>query len=233
METLLRRDSGIAPRPRYKTALVCLLALVALAPLVDALGGGLSRVLSLYGAFVAVLAVAAASDDFRHRGLAILLAVLCLGLNAPAAANVAHVPIAATGIATLVFLGYSTWRLLSAIGRTRVVSGDVLAGALAAYLMVGLTWSMAWGLVEVLAPASIRFPAPHPGPSFSELLYFSFATLMTIGYGDITPVSPGARTMAVFEGLMGLAFTTVLLAFLVAKYLARREDRSADPPRSV
>jgi len=217
-------------RPRYRTVLVCLLALVALAPLVDALGGDLSRVLSLYGAFVAVLAVSAASDDSRHRALAILLAVLCLALNGPNAADLTHLPVTDGGVATLVFLVYSTWRILSAVRRSRLVNADVLAGALAAYVMAGLTWAVAWGLLEVLAPASIRFPAPHAGSSFSELLYFSFITLLTIGYGDITPVSPVARTMAVFEGLMGLVFTTVLLAFLVARYLVPSGAPPGDPP---
>ena len=49
-------------------------------------------------------------------------------------------------------------------------------------------------------------------------------TLLTIGYGDILPVSPAARTLVVLEGLVGMAFTTVLLAVLVAKAMGRKED---------
>jgi Ion channel len=49
-------------------------------------------------------------------------------------------------------------------------------------------------------------------------------TLLTIGYGDITPVSPAARALVVLEGLLRMAFTTMLLAVLVAKALGRRED---------
>ncbi len=59
MSTLPPRERRVAPRVRYRTVLVCLLGLVALAPLVDTVGGGLARVLGLYGAFVAVLAVSA------------------------------------------------------------------------------------------------------------------------------------------------------------------------------
>ena len=59
---------------------------------------------------------------------------------------------------------------------------------------------------------------------FSDLLYFSYVTLLTIGYGDITPVSPAARALVVLEGLLRMAFTTMLLAVLIAKALGRRED---------
>jgi voltage-gated potassium channel len=58
----------------------------------------------------------------------------------------------------------------------------------------------------------------------TTLLYFIYVTLLTIGYGDITPVSPAARALVVLEGLLRMAFTTMLLAVLVAKALGRRED---------
>ena len=218
-------EERLRGRPRYKTVLICVLALIAFSPLVDTLGGGLRRVLGLYGGFVAILAVAASSESARHRRFAIVLALLCLALNGPIAANLGRLPVTGGVVATLVFLGYATSRILTAIRRSREVNGDVLAGALAAYLLTGLTWAVAWGLVEVVAPGSITFAVPHASGSFADLLYFSFVTLMTIGYGDITPVSPVARTMAIFEGLMGLTFTTVLLAFLVAKYIARADAR--------
>jgi voltage-gated potassium channel len=91
-------------------------------------------------------------------------------------------------------------------------------------VMIGLTWAIAFGVVETRWPGSIRFAADNVEVRFSDLLYFSYVTLLTIGYGDITPVSPAARTLVVLEGLLGMAFTTVLLAVLVAKALGRRED---------
>jgi len=56
-------------------------------------------------------------------------------------------------------------------------------------------------------------------------LYFSYISLLTVGYGDITPVSGIARTLVVFEGLIGMAFTTVLIAVLVAMRLRDRQPR--------
>ena len=59
--------------------------------------------------------------------------------------------------------------------------------------------------------------------SFSDLVYFSFVTLLTIGFGDVTPVAPLARALVVFEGLFGVVFTTIVMASLVAGYLRHRE----------
>jgi hypothetical protein len=81
-----------------------------------------------------------------------------------------------------------------------------------------------FGVVETRWPGSIRFAADNLEVRFSDLLYFSYVTLLTIGYGDITPVSPAARALVVLEGLLRMAFTTMLLAVLVAKALGRRED---------
>ena len=72
---------------------------------------------------------------------------------------------------------------------------------------------------------SIRFAGDSTEAHLSDLLYFSYVSLLTIGYGDITPVSAAARTLVVLEGLLGMAFTTVLLAVLVFKAVGAREDR--------
>ena len=57
-----------------------------------------------------------------------------------------------------------------------------------------------------------------------ELTYFSFITLTTVGYGDILPVAPIARVIAVLEALFGQIFLATFLAFLVGNYLAQRQD---------
>ena len=86
--------------------------------------------------------------------------------------------------------------------------------------MTGLTWALAYGVVETLSAGSIRAADGTP-VDFPTLLYFSFITLLSIGYGDVTPASPFARTLAMLEGLAGMMFTTVVLAALVATHLQR------------
>jgi hypothetical protein len=96
-----------------------------------------------------------------------------------------------------------------------------VGGAVAAYLLLGLTWAYVYALVEFQAPGSLRFPdSAAPGQNLprlrADVAYFSFTTLTTLGYGDILPVSPFARSMAVLEALVGQLFVATLIARLVS-----------------
>jgi hypothetical protein len=214
-------------RPRFVLVLACLLLLVILAPVLEATARpGVSRTLGIFALLVPVLAVSAAGDALRHRRIAVGLALVCAALNADTFVGLSHLP-PQVGIAVaLALLGYTTARLLTGVLRSDRVSGDVIAGAVAAYLMIGLTWAMGYGLIETLAAGSIRPPGEAGAVDFPTLLYFSFITLLTIGYGDVTPVSPAARTLTVLEGLVGVMFTTVVLAALVAAHLSHRNERA-------
>jgi hypothetical protein len=200
-----------------------LVAVIVLVPLVEALSGlRVSVMLGLAGLTIPILAVAAASDRPRHRRAAFALAALSALANGAALPN-RGVPLWAGNGASLIFLGYTTYLVLCAVVRSERVTPDIVAGALASYVMIGLTWAIAFGVVETRWPGSIHFAGDGAAPRFSDLLYFSYVSLLTIGYGDITPVSPAARTLVVLEGLLGMAFTTVLLAVLVAKAVSRRD----------
>ena len=201
-----------------------LVALIVAVPVVEGLTNlRVSTMISLAGLTVPILAVAAASDSKKHRRVAFTLAVASALANG-AALSAAGVPAWAGSGVSLIFLAYTTYLVLSVVTRSTSVTPEIVAGALASYVMIGLTWAIAFGVVEMRWPGSIRFAADHAEARFSAVVYFSYVSLLTIGYGDITPVSAAARTLVVLEGLLGMAFTTVLLAVLVAKVPRRGED---------
>jgi voltage-gated potassium channel len=203
--------------------LVLLVAVIVAVPLLEWLAQlSAGKMLSLAGLTIPVLAVAAASDDLRHRRIAFSLAALSVLANGVALPD-RGVPLWAGSGAALIFLGYTTYLMLRAVVRSDRVTPDIVAGALASYVMIGLTWAIAFAVVETRWPGSVRLTADVPEARFSDLLYFSYVSLLTIGYGDITPVSSAARTLVVLEGLIGMAFTAVVLAILVAKSLGRGE----------
>lgn len=210
-------------RPQYFFVLFSLLVLLVL-PSIAAGPFGPGRAGSLLGLVVPVLAVAAASDTRRQRVTAITLAVLCAVTNAEGLIHLTRLPREVGGAIAVVFLGYTTHLLLRGVLRSQRVTGDVIAGALASYLMIGLTWALGYGLVEKIAPGSIAVTGGG-GTDLPTLIYFSYITLMTIGYGDVTPVSPIARTLAVLEGLFGITFTTIILAALVAILLRGQQEK--------
>ncbi len=210
-------------RPTFPAVLGMLVALIVIVPLVEELGHlRAGRMLGLAGLTVPILAVAAASDRQGHRRVAFALAAISALANGATLPDWG-VPFWAGSGASLIFLAYTTYLVLGIVLRSARVTKEIVAGALASYVMIGLTWAIAFGVVETRWPGSIHFAGDNPEARFSDLLYFSYVSLLTIGYGDITPVSAAARTLVVLEGLLGMAFTTVLLAVLVAKAL-RGED---------
>lgn len=107
-------------------------------------------------------------------------------------------------------------------------TGDVgyheLAGAVALYLLLGLGFSNVFEIVFQLDPTSFLFDQTAFGeaPAFTVFLYFSFVTLATLGYGDVSPVSRVAILTAVLEPLLGLLYVSILVGRMVGFHIASR-----------
>jgi voltage-gated potassium channel len=168
------------------------------------------------------LTAIAVTDRKRERRIAFTLGVVAVALNGSALSGHRLLLRDLGPGVSVVFSVYTTFLLMAGVVRSRRVTGDVLAGALAAYIMAGLAFGVAFGVIEVRLPGAFQV-AGGAQASFPDLVYFSFVTLLTIGFGDITPVAPLARAVVLFEGIFGVVFTTIVMASLVAGYLRHRE----------
>lgn len=108
--------------------------------------------------------------------------------------------------------------LLRYVFGPEVMDGDRLWGAAAAYLMIGILWCFLYALVELERGQTFLVRGEPSNLQLIDLLYFSFSTLTTIGFGDIVPLSPGAQVAAIFEGIVGTLFLAILIAKLVGVY---------------
>jgi hypothetical protein len=133
------------------------------------------------------------------------------------------------GLAT-VFLVFLTLVIMFAVFRDETVTFDTIFGAVCAYLLLGMTWGAAYALLVVISPDSLSVSPGlahasgwgEPISAFTPVLqYYSFTTLATLGYGDVSPLSPGARALSVMEGLAGQLYLAVLVARLVGIHTAR------------
>lgn len=125
----------------------------------------------------------------------------------------------AGSVFTVLFYAFTALIVLSRVLTTRRITTDTVYGAVSVYLLMGLTWATAYSLVESIHPGSFTAESGH-GPdgafTFPEFIYFSFVTLATLGYGDITPVTNQARSLALLETVSGTIYIAVLIARLVA-----------------
>ena len=121
---------------------------------------------------------------------------------------------AATALSSAVSMGMLALVVLVQTFRGGPVSMHRVQGAIAAYLLLGLVWGYAYELVAALHPGAFASAHATAGEDRS-LIYFSFVTLTTVGYGDITAVHPAARSLALLEALTGQLYPAILLARLV------------------
>ena len=115
--------------------------------------------------------------------------------------------------------------MLGRIFSTRVVTQETIYLAIASYMLVGLVWSFAYIGLETFRPGSFSFAAHlEPEVFWTDLYYFSFVTMTTLGYGDITPVSQPARSLAILEAICGVMFLGVLIGRLIGAYGKERKQ---------
>jgi hypothetical protein len=134
---------------------------------------------------------------------------------------IALVPPAIFLTAGLALIAFVVANLLRFVLRAPSVNADVLCASISAYLMLGLLWTMAYWLVDQLTPGAFSFNTTSGTKETMagfNAFYFSFITLSTVGYGDITPVSKVARMLAATEAMTGLLYVAVLIARLVGLY---------------
>lgn len=103
------------------------------------------------------------------------------------------------------------------------VDRNLLFGAMCVYLLMGLIWAILYGVIFQFLPGSFHGMEGVNGKApMDTLLYYSFVTLASLGYGDITPIEPLARTLAYMEAISGQFYIAVMLAGLVGLFLNHR-----------
>ncbi len=117
--------------------------------------------------------------------------------------------------------------LLRAAMQSGPVTMNRIIGAIAVYLLFGLFFAFTFDLLERLAPGAFNMgPQPTPlTPVGARFFYLSIITLTSVGFGDMAPVHPFARSLVMLEGILGQIYTTVLLARLVSLEIMDRSGR--------
>ena len=137
-----------------------------------------------------------------------------------------------------VLVGWSVIRLVERLSQERKVTSGLLMGAAAGYLLLGLTAGLVMSALETIQPGSfeplniLQESANGPDASvlmsmrgFSQINYFAFICLTTVGFGDIEPVLPVSRMLAVVTGIIGPLYLAVVMGVLIGRYTNQVEEK--------
>jgi Ion channel len=208
--------------------LIALALLFFFFPFVEEVKGG-DLIVAILLSLVLLSAVLAVARSRRTLIVALLLAI-------PAVAGrwINHfqphlVPPLIFLVAGLALVAFVVVNLLRFVLGAPSVTLEVLCASISAYLMLGLMWTIAYWLVAWVTPTAFAFNTTTGTKESMQgfnAFYFSFITLSTVGYGDITPVSRIARWLAAMEAMTGLLYVAVLIARLVSLYSTSKSNDS-------
>jgi hypothetical protein len=131
----------------------------------------------------------------------------------------------------IIFLCYIGFFIGRFLFETEEISMDMVFAALCLYMYIGLIWMFIYVIAEVNRPGSFSFPTELPAAPeayinslWNNFSYFSFVTLSTLGYGDVTPLTRFARAWAILEAVTGQLYLAVVVARVVALYIVNRRN---------
>jgi hypothetical protein len=239
---LRARRWDVFRRRKYAGLLLALLLLLVLAPAIHPQGTGRGA----FNALFTMVLLAAAFAVARNRVL--LLVTMLLGVPAIAVTWAIYFASAndgswwetlmtASSLSRLAFLSFVTVHVLWDVLQPGAVTTEKLCGAVCVYLLIGLSWAFLYAAIAQVEPNAFRLPDPveaeaaaatgaavpddAPAGRVEPFLYYSFVTLTTLGYGDLTPLSPRARVFSWLEAVTGQLYVAILIARLVGLHVAR------------
>ena len=206
--------------PNYLFFFIILILVIVIPPFAALISSGMVFIEILFGLviFTGALYASSSTKDFII-GLAIggtgfLLYVLNRGNSVTLGLMNAFF--------IFIFFQFILWKVVDYVLKTKEVDVNAIFACISGYLILGIGAAPLFLLIHELIPGAFNIKSEV---DFYEFTYFSFITVTTIGYGDITPNSPIAKSLTLLIGIAGQLYLTFLVAIIIGKYLAGTNEK--------
>ncbi len=212
--------SQVCFKQRFSSLLIFIIAVILVGPLFEGFIGVRILIDILWSA-IFVSAIYAISQKKRHILIAVLLALPMLGSiwTKYFVQNKALVVVGS--LCGAAFFLFAIIQMLLFIYSHKEVTRDLIVGAAVVYLFMALMWTFIFVVVETLHPGSFNLPEGQDIEATRQFVYYSFVTLTTLGYGDITPITSMARSLCILEAVIGQLYLVVQVAWLVGVHVSQ------------
>jgi hypothetical protein len=212
--------SQVCFKERFLGLLIFIVAMIIVGPLFEEFVG-LSILIDALWTAIFVSAIYAISQKKRHILIAVLLALPMLGAIWTKHFVQYKALIVIGSLCGAAFFLFAIIQMLIFIYSQKEVTRDLIVGAAVVYLFMALMWTFIFVVVETLHPGSFNLPDGQGLTATRQFVYYSFVTLTTLGYGDITPVTGLARSLCILEAVIGQLYLVVQVAWLVGVHVSQ------------
>ena len=114
--------------------------------------------------------------------------------------------------------------LFREIFKTKIIDSHIIGSAVSIYVLIGIFWYLLFMFLLMVDPDSFDIRNFNPEMVSIDMIYFSFTTLTTLGYGDITPLSYTAKMWSITEAMMGVMFLAVMISRVVSLFGSKKKN---------
>ena len=209
-------------KDKYSQLLTTLVTLFFLGPVFEGTTGKILFSAIFLGTVIAIIRTFNLKKRFYYSLLT--LAGISFGLDIYSSISSAlsenKLFILTSSVISALFISAALVTINRRIFREKKVDSDTIEGGIAVFFMIGTLWAFIYRIVAVLDPNAFS-ELGNTSSLFSSLFYFSFTTLTTLGYGDVTPISDLARTLSNLEAIVGVLYPNIYIARVVGIYTAQ------------
>ena len=208
-------------KERFLILLGLILGLLVLVPILNRFIA-LRIFLDIFLTAIIIIMVYAVSDKKGHIIVGLLVAAVMLA-SLWSQYTYPNKSIAAIGmILGVLFTSVVIANLLGFVLKSAEVNREIIYAAILLYLLAALMWAFLYTFLELIDPASFNIDLNRSGSHLLVFQYYSFVTITTLGYGDITPVTDVAKAFSVLEAVVGQLYLVVAVAWLVGMHVSSK-----------